>query len=146
MLATWLTAEQQSAFIKLAMHDRTHSIGVAIAVEQVDPDNRDLITAAVLHDNGKVVGRYRVRLVDRAAKVLLAALSPALLERLAAPPPDGIWAGLVLAVHHPAIGAAKARNLGCSERTCWLIANHERSEEFNDPDLSLLARVDDATR
>lgn len=146
MLATWLATEQQAAFRQLPMHDRTHSIGVAIAIEQVDPDNRDLITAALLHDNGKVVGRYRVRLIDRVAKVLLAALSPSLLERLASPPPDGIWAGLVLAVHHPAIGAAKARNLGCSQRTCWLIANHEQSGAFNDPDLELLARVDDATR
>ena len=128
------------------MHDRRHSIGVAMVIEQVDPINRDLIIAALLHDNGKVVGRYRVRLIDRVTKVLLTALSPTMLERVAAPPPDGYWAGLVLAVHHPAIGAVKARNLGCSERTCWLIANHERSNEFNDPDLSLLARVDDATR
>lgn len=130
----------------MPMHDRTHSIGVAIAAEQIEPDDGDLITAALLHDNGKVVGRYRVRLIDRVAKVLLSAASPSLLEQLATPPPDGFWAGLVLAVHHPAIGAAKARNLGCSERTCWLIANHERAGEFHDPGLSLLARVDDATR
>ena len=146
MLGTWLTDEQRAAFLKMPMHDRAHSIGVAIAIQQFEPNNRDLITAALLHDNGKVVGRYRVRLIDRVTKVLLSALSPALLERLASPPPDGRWAGLVLSVHHPAIGAAKARNLGCSERACWLIANHERAGEFNDPDLALLARVDDATR
>jgi hypothetical protein len=146
MLTTWLTAEQQAAFLNMPMHDRAHSIGVAIAVEQIEPDDGDLIVAALLHDNGKVEGRHRVRLIDRVAKVLLAAASPSSLERLAAPPPDGIWAGLVLAVHHPAIGAAKAHNFGCSERACWLIANHERAGELGDADLSLLARADNATR
>jgi len=51
----------------------------------------------------------------------------------------------VLAVHHPEIGARIARQLGCSDRTCWLIAHHDSAGTMDDPDLDLLATIDNAT-
>ena len=145
LLLAWLTPEQYAAFLELPRHDRAHLLRVGRAMIERASDNQELVVAAFLHDLGKVYEGFHVRLIDRVAKVLLQAISPGLLQKMASPPPNRIRGGLVLAVHHPALGAARARELGCSERTCWLIAHHEDALQRNDPDLALLAAVDDAT-
>ena len=145
LLATWLTPVQLDAFRELPSHDRNHLSRVGTSMIQQAPDNQDLIVAAFLHDIGKAHEGFHVRLIDRVAKVLLQAISPELLRNMAVPPPSRFRGGLVLAVHHPEFGAERARALGCSERTCWLIAHHEDAHDFDDPDLALLAAIDDAT-
>jgi hypothetical protein len=145
LLAEWLSAAQRDAFLELPRHDRAHLRRVGGTMIEQAPGNQELILAAFLHDLGKVSGRFHVRLIDRVAKVLLQAISPSLLRKLATPPPSGIRGGLVLAVHHPEFGAERARALDGSERTCWLIAHHEEASAFNDPELTLLAAIDDAT-
>jgi len=131
--------------LELPRLDRNHLYHVGENMIQRAPGNRDLIIAAFLHDLGKTHEGVHVRLIDRSAKVLLQAISPRALQKLAAPPPTRFRGGLVLAVHHPGIGAIRAKDLGCSDRTCWLIAHHEAAGTFDDPDLALLAAIDDAT-
>ena len=145
LLRTWLTPDQCAAWLALPRHDRNHLYRVGEKMIQRAPGNRDLIVAAFLHDLGKTHAGVHVRLIDRIAKVLLQATSPRMLHRLATPPPSRFRGGLVLVVHHPEIGAQRAKELGCSDRTCWLIAHHEAADTFNDPDLDLLAAIDDAT-
>jgi len=140
----WLTREQRAAFASLSAHDRAHLVRVARTIARRAPDQRDLIVAALLHDLGKTDGRHRVRLVDRVIKVLLERGSPRLLHWLARPEPSRLRAGIALAVHHPALGAARAAELGCSDRVVWLIKHHEDST-IDDPELRLLADVDQAT-
>jgi hypothetical protein len=144
-LATWLTPDQCAAFRELPRHDRNHLYQVGQIMTDRAPDNRDLIVAAFLHDLGKANQGFHVRAIDRVAKVLLQAVSLRVLMFLATPPPTRLRGGLVLAVHHPEIGAQIAKDLGCSDRTCWLIAHHEAAEAFNDPELTLLAAIDNAT-
>ena len=145
LLAAWLTPIQHSAFRELPLHDRAHLVRVGRSMIRQAPDNQELIIAAFLHDLGKAYQGFHVRLIDRVTKVLLQAISHRLLQMLATMPPARFRGGLALAVHHPEIGARLARELGCTDRTCWLIAHHEEASAFNDPELALLAAIDDAT-
>jgi hypothetical protein len=86
----------------------------------------------------------RVRFVDRVARVVLARVAPGLLESLARPPARGWRSGLVLAVHHPQIGASLARDLGLNERVCELVQRHESPEAHESASLSALQRADSA--
>jgi hypothetical protein len=140
-----LTPAQSSAFRRLAAADQAHLCRVFANIETQKSVSPDLKVAALLHDIGKVSDRGRVRLADRIAKVLLANVSPSTLEKLASRPAPRWLEGLSLAVHHPALGAENAAALGCSERTCWLIAHHEDPSPILDKELCLLVAVDRQT-
>lgn len=141
----WLTPVQRAAFAKLPAHDRGHLIRVTRKLVDRGETSPDLIVAALLHDIGKVDGRYHVRLIDRTLNVLLARCSPSLLAWMASRDhPVPLCRGLMLAVHHPEIGSERARFLGCTARTIWLIKNHD-NQAPEDPDLRRLIEVDRST-
>ncbi len=145
ILSDWLSAAQQTAFRALPVHDRAHLIRVGRALIETGDASRDLVIAGLLHDIGKQDGRARVRFVDRVAKVLLQPAMPRVLSRLADPQsPAPLCRGLMLAVHHAEIGGERARFLGCTERVCWLIKNHD-NQTVADPELRRLIAVDRAT-
>ncbi len=132
-----------AAFAEMPARDRAHACRVALALPPGAP--RDLVAAALLHDVGKSDGRARAGIPSRIARVVLTRLAPGILRALALPPPSGRRAGLVLAVHHPALGAVRAREVGCSPRTVWLIAHHEDGAAAAiDADLAMLRTADDA--
>ncbi|MGH2549105.1 MAG: hypothetical protein ACRDHN_06935 [Thermomicrobiales bacterium] len=141
----WLSDEQHAAFLSLPVHDRAHLVRVARALVASGTATDDLVIAGLLHDIGKVDGKHHVRLIDRALKVCLERVAPRLLDRLANQTKTvPLCARLVLAVHHPEIGSERARLLGCTERTCWLIKNHDNLA-LADPDLHHLIEVDRST-
>ncbi|MFL5760787.1 MAG: HD domain-containing protein [Thermomicrobiales bacterium] len=140
-----LTDEQAIAFRELSQHDQAHLCRVAQRLITEGDPNEDLIVAALLHDIGKVSTTGRVRLIDRIAKVLLARFAPRILARLTARPTHKWFEGLYLAVKHPAIGAERAAALGCSQRTCWLIAHHEDAGQLDDDALCQLVAADRET-
>ncbi|MCC6705238.1 MAG: HDIG domain-containing protein [Thermomicrobiales bacterium] len=131
-------------FDRLAIHDRRHLVAVARQLESADPRNSDLIVAGLLHDIGKADDRDHVTFIDRILRVFLGRVSPGLLDRLACPDGIGIRRRLYLTLHHARLGAALAEQRGCSERTVWLIKNHEVSDP-TDPDLRRLVEIDGAT-
>lgn len=133
-----------AAFATMPAVDRAHACRVALALPPGAP--RDLVAAALLHDLGKNDGRFRADIPSRVTRVVLARVAPPLLRLLASPPPTGWRAGLVLAVHHPALGAVCARDAGCTPRTVWLIAHHEDDDAAaRDADLAVLRAADGAT-
>ena len=142
ILAEALTPRQAAAFRELPPHDQAHLCRVYRSLRDRGVTDRDLLAAALLHDLGKVSRAGHVRLVDRVAHVVLARFAPGLLSRLAGLPAPRWRLGLALAVHHPALGAARAAELGCSPRTCWLIGHHEDADATTDPALALLAEAD----
>jgi hypothetical protein len=112
-------------FAAMPTPDRRHALNVAahlLAAGQADPD---LLAAAMLHDVAK--GR-RMRLWHRVAGVLLAAIAPRLLARLASPDERSWRYPFHLYLHHSALSAEAALHAGCSPRTAGLIRG--------DPDLS----------
>jgi hypothetical protein len=129
----------------LSSFDRQHLCRVANHLEAQGVTDRDLLVAGLLHDIGKSDGDTRVRLADRVAKVLFRRFSPGTLATIARNYPNGRFSGLALTVLHPEIGARRARELGCSERTCWLIRHHEETSDLGDPDLSRLQTADFAS-
>lgn len=144
IIGAFLPEPAAAAFAAMPAVDRAHACRVALALP--DGANRDLVAAALLHDVGKADGTYQARIPDRIARVVLARVAPPVLRRLAAPPATGWRTGLVLAVHHPALGAARARYLGCTPRTVWLIAHHEDARAAaDDPELAVLLATDDVT-
>jgi len=143
IVAATLTPAQGAAFRALSTTDQAHLCRAYRRLRTRGVTDADLLAATLLHDLGKVSRDGRVRLPDRVARVILASLAPVLLRRLARLPAPGWRRGLALAVHHPALGAARAAALGCSPRVRWLIARHEdEAAAKDDADLALLAKAD----
>lgn len=142
LLAQLLTPSQEAAFRALPKVDQAHSIRVAQALARDDSPSRDLLIAGLLHDMAKVQPAGRVRFHHRVARVVLAKFAPGLLGKLAALPAPHWLLGLALAVHHPILGARQARELGCSPRTCWLIAHHADRQPTEDLELRQLMQAD----
>ncbi|MGH2562103.1 MAG: hypothetical protein ACRDJH_23840, partial [Thermomicrobiales bacterium] len=143
--AAKLSPEQVAAFASLANFDRRHLCRVLEALRQAGVDDVDLLQAALLHDLGKRSPHGQVRLIQRATRVLLGRLAPSLLARLSRMPASPWRLGLALAVHHPQLGAEEAARLGCSPRTCWLIAHHEDRPAADDPAMAMLIACDERT-
>lgn len=140
-----LTVEQRVCFEALPAFDQQHLCRVANHLRANGVTNRDLLVAGLLHDIGKSDGDHAVRLPDRVGKVILKRFSPGTLRKVGQRYPNGRFVGLALTMRHPDVGAEIARNLGCSERTCWLIRYHEAESDLEDADLAKLQAADFAS-
>lgn len=137
-----LTAPQRASFLSLARYDQDHLLCVCSKLRSAGYSDPDLLVAGMLHDIGKCEGKLHVRFVDRITKVVLTRVAPGLLKHLARPPARGWRGGLVLAVHHPELGAERAMDLGCNDRTCWLIQHHEDIDAHDPGPLKALQDAD----
>lgn len=114
-------------FESMALPDRRHCLDVFQALRRQGHADRDLLTAALLHD----VGKENIRLWQRVAYVLLEALSPRLPERLSG--------GLAALHRHAQRGAVLAAAAGASEAVVGLIRGDPA-----DPRSVLLRAADDS--
>jgi hypothetical protein len=142
---SYLTPVQRARFEQMPAFDQQHLCRVANFLIANGVTDSDVVVAGLLHDIGKCDGQRCVRLPDRVGKVVLKRFFPGMLANVADEYPTGRFSGLALTVRHPEIGSAIARELGCSERTCWLIRFHEAESDFDDPDLALLQSADFAS-
>jgi hypothetical protein len=123
-----------------------HSLNVLGTLQAARPVPPDLAAAALLHDVGKVAaddaGAY-LGLWLRGPMVLVEAVWPGLLRRLASDrPAPNLRYALFVQEQHPAIGAAWARDAGCSQLTCWLIEHHQdKALTGDEQQCALLARL-----
>lgn len=107
-----------SLFDTMPVADRRHGLDVAQRLVARGLDDPDLLAAALLHDAAKGPG---MRLWHRVAGVLLGAVAPRLLARLASPDVRSWRHGLHLYLHHEPMSADAALAAGCSERAAAFI-------------------------
>jgi hypothetical protein len=107
-----------SLFDRMPVADRRHAMDVVHRLLAAGHDDRDLLVAALLHDAAK---GSRMRLWHRIAGVLLEALAPSLLLRLASPDTRSWRHPFHLYLHHAELSAGIARAAGCSERAAAFI-------------------------
>jgi hypothetical protein len=101
-------------FAGMPVADRRHALDVAARLRAAGHDDPDLLAAALLHDAAKGA---RMRLWHRVAGVLLEAVSPALLRRLASDDPGSWRHPFHLYLHHGRLSAEMAERVGCPGRT-----------------------------
>ena len=93
----------------------------------------DLAAAALLHDVGKIAAQeagVSINLWMRGPLVMTEAFAPDFLRAQARRERNAGWRYAIhVQLEHPAIGADRARDVGCSKLTCWLIAHHQDSLE-----------------
>jgi hypothetical protein len=124
-------------FAAMPVADRRHALDVVAHLVASGREDPDLLCAALLHDAAK---GHRLRLWHRVAGVLLEAVAPSVLRRLARDDSRSWRYPFHLYLHHAALSADAARAAGCSARTAAFI----RSEAAQPGDAPLLAALNAA--
>lgn len=136
----WLDPQARALYARMPVADRRHALDVLARLRAAGIDDRDVLAAALLHDAAKADG---MRLWHRVGGVLLAAVAPRLLRRLASPDPASWRHGFHLYLHHARLSADLAAGAGCSPRTVGFIRG-----DVTDADAQLLRALtaaDDAS-
>jgi AcrR family transcriptional regulator len=129
VLRTHLNTAQITLFRRMSAAEQTHALAVlrTLGREQVMGGEPALAQAALLHDVGKVEGR--IRLWHRVAAVLLQALRPALLNRLALNEPHSWRYPFFVLLHHAEHGADLSAGAGTDAVAVALIRAHHTAPE-----------------
>jgi hypothetical protein len=131
LLSEYLTPSQADLFHRMPRCDQRHGLDVFYALQGKRHHDHDLLVAALLHDVGKVGGG--LRLWHRVLIVLIKALRPQLLDRLAKGEPRGWRYPFYVHQRHPELGAELARAVDCSPITVELIRRHQEPLASNPP-------------
>jgi len=132
-VAATLSPALAGLFYRQHVGDQRHALDVYRTLRDGGHDDLALLQAGLLHDVGKTAGR--VPLPYRVANVLLRAVQPAWLQRLASPDPRSWRYPFYVHNQHAARGAAMAQAAGASPTVVALIAAH------HDPGDDPLARA-----
>ena len=110
-------------FLKMQPGEQAHSLEIferLLAQGESDPD---LLSAALLHDAGKI--RYPLRIWERALVVIVKALFPGKLSQWGTAQPVGWKRAFVVAENHAAWGAEMAAAAGAAPATIEIIRRHQ---------------------
>jgi len=118
-------------FTQLLPYEQAHSISVFDQLVEQGYSQPDFLTAALLHDVGKI--RFPLRPWQRAMGVLAQKFFPNRITQWGKSQPSGLLLGVVVAEQHAQWGAELTKAAGASESVVRLIANHQ------DPDYTQLS-------
>jgi hypothetical protein len=142
VLTPYLSTVQRKLFRSMPTTEQRHALDVLYDLREGGHEERALAQAALLHDVGKVLPHVRwgkaskrVRLWHRVARVLLQAIHPTLLHRLAADDSDSWRYPFFILLHHAALGAELAAEAGVEPLAVSLIHWHHTAPEESDLDI-----------
>lgn len=145
-ISALLSEAELQLFLTMRPRDRRHAVetmrhAARIAADHGATPSDDLLVAALLHD----VGKGQLRVEDRVLYVILRALSPALVDRVATAE-GGRWRlALWQLRHHASVGAAQLEAIGSAPRVVELTSVHHGDPEPGaDVELAWLLTADDA--
>lgn len=118
-----LNAKESALFFRFPVGEQRHSYQVMELLQTNGQTNENLLTAALLHDIGKV--RYPMWLWERVLIVLVKAFMPQRLQVWGQGEAKGWKRPFVIREQHPAWGAQLAKAAGSSPLTIRLIARHQ---------------------
>lgn len=140
-----LPPDAYALFLRLPVDAQRHSLNVLHDLQRRGTVHPDLAAAALLHDVGKLAADeagVRINLWLRGILVLLKAFLPSFFYRVQSENPQSGWRyALHISEFHPQIGAKWAAQCGCSELTCWLIAQHQEKVSEDAPERSDLLKA-----
>ena len=135
----YLTPAEQRLFETMMPRDQQHGIAVSRRIRAATAvEDRQLLTAALLHDCGK----GRVAIWQRVAHVVLGFAAPGLREAIASEHGAGWRRAFWRLLYHPDIGAALAERAGADADVVRII--REQESEHPDARLALLQAADEA--
>jgi len=142
VVAATLSPALAELFYRQSANDQRHALDVYETLRDWAYDDSALLQAALLHDVGKSAGSTHIPISYRVVIVLIRAVRPAWLLRLASPNPQSWRYPFHIHQQHPARGAALAQAAGASPAVVALVAAHH--EPGDNPLAGVLCRADEA--
>ncbi len=140
LLLRHLSAAQVGLFRRMQPSEQAHAFHVYERLTAAGHTDPDLLTAALLHDVGKVL--VPLSLLDRVVIVLGKRFFPRRARRWSEGTPTRLRRPFVVAAQHPAWGADLASAAGASPRTVDLISRHQDVPSAGDLLLAALQAAD----
>jgi hypothetical protein len=140
-LSPYLSPAQLTLFRRLQPSEQAHAFLVLERLKEAGQTGPDLLTAALLHDIGKLIAPLTIW--DRVLIVLVGRYLPGLAKRWSEGRPRGLRRPFVVAARHPDWGADLAAEAGASPRVLELIRRHQTPASADDPQSIALQAADD---
>jgi len=118
----YLSPAQIVLFRQMHPFEQSHAFQVMGRLKQAGLDDPDLLTAALLHDIGKIL--FPISLWERVEIVLSQHFFPGATKAWSKGQPRGLRHPFVVAEQHPAWGADLAAQAGASAQAVSLIGRH----------------------
>lgn len=129
LIRPYLTPSQLVLFRRLQLSEQWHALTVLRKLVETGQKNTDLLTAALLHDIGKI--HYPLKVWDRVVIVVVKRVAPRLATRWGQDKPQGLSKPFVVGCQHAEWGADLAARTGASKLIVDLIRRHEELVEEN---------------
>lgn len=140
-----LNDAQMALFLRLQPSEQAHALGVLQTLQKKGETHPDLLTAALLHDVGKI--QVPLRVWERVLIVLAKSLAPQKAHTWGNSKPGSWKRAFVVARQHPSWGATLAAQAGTTELARRLIQYHQEHlprSDFDPLERHLLALLQGA--